>query len=69
MTRKEFAVMTHLERIDKKPSQRSIASGIGSSVGTVNKILAALLERKWITQDLEITENGYNALEPYRVNV
>ena len=67
MTRKEFAVMTHLERIDKKPSQRSIASGIGSSVGTVNKILAALLERKWITQDLEITENGYNALEPYRV--
>ena len=42
MTRKEFDVLTYLERTTGKRSQRAIAQGVGVSVGTVNKILATL---------------------------
>lgn len=66
MTRKEFAVLTFLERAEKKPSQRSIAAGIGASVGTVNKILSILYTNEWITHELDLTVKGYAALEPYR---
>lgn len=66
MTRKEFAVLAHLERMKSKLSQRSIAAAIGASVGTVNKILSALHSNDWITPGLDVTEAGYAALEPYR---
>ncbi len=66
MTRKEFAVLTHLEQAEKKPSQRSIAASIGASVGTVNKLLGVLIDNGWITHELELTAKGYGALEPYR---
>ena len=67
MTRKEFEILAYLERTGKKPSQRTIASGVGVSVGTVNKTVAALCARGWIAADLRLTEAGYQALEPYRV--
>lgn len=66
MTRKEFSVLTFLDQADKKPSQRAIAEGIGVSVGTVNKILATLRANGWIGSALELTREGYLALEPYR---
>ncbi len=66
MTRKEFDVLTYLERTTGKRSQRAIAQGVGVSVGTVNKILATLHEMKWINPDLELTGKGYEVLEPYR---
>ena len=67
MTRKEFDVLTYLERTDGKRSQRAIAQGVGVSVGTVNKILATLHAAEWITPDLTLTGKGYEVLEPYRV--
>ncbi len=66
MTRKEFDLLAYLERTTGKRSQRAIAQGVGVSVGTVNKILATLHEREWITPDLTLTEAGYAVLEPYR---
>lgn len=66
MTRKEFDVLTYLERTDGKRSQRAIAQGVGVSVGTVNKILATLHAAEWITPDLTLTGKGYEVLEPYR---
>lgn len=66
MTRKEFDILTYLDELREKPSQRSIAAGVGVSVGTVNKTLAALHQREWITPQLSITGTGYAALEPYR---
>lgn len=67
MTRKEFDVLAYLERTSGKRSQRAIAQGVGVSVGTVNKILATLHEREWITPDLTLSGKGYEVLEPYRV--
>ncbi len=66
MTRKEFDVLTYLERTRGKRSQRAIAQGVGVSVGTVNKILASLHNLEWITPDLTLTGKGYEVLEPYR---
>ena len=66
MTRKEFDVLAYLERTRGKRSQRAIAGGVGVSVGTVNKILATLHQREWVTPDLQLTGKGYEALEPYR---
>ena len=66
MTRKEFDVLTHLQRTGGKRSQRAIAQGVGVSVGTVNKIVAAFHEWGWVTPDLTLTDAGYEALEPYR---
>ena len=66
MTRKEFDVLAYLERTRGKRSQRAIAGGVGVSVGTVNKILATLHQREWVTPDLQLTDAGYAALEPYR---
>ena len=67
MTRKEFLVLTFLEKAEKKPSQRIIADGVGVSVGTVNKILLSMRERNWVDDKLTVTDEGYEALEPYRV--
>ena len=68
MTRKEFDLLTYLESsTGQKHSQRSIGAAIGVSAGTVNKILAEFHQWGWITPDLEVTEEGYRALEPYRV--
>ncbi|MBQ3202434.1 MAG: NTP transferase domain-containing protein [Clostridia bacterium] len=66
MTRKEFDVLTYLERTAGKRSQRAIAQGVGVSVGTVNKILATLHAAEWITPELTLTGKGYEVLEPYR---
>lgn len=66
MTRKEFLVLTFLEKSKTKPSQRTIAEGVNVSLGTVNKILLALREKDWIHSDLALTEKGYEALEPHR---
>ncbi len=67
MTRKEFSVLTFIEKSKSKPSQRMIAEGVGVSVGTVNKILLTFRANNWIDGNLMLTEEGYAALEPYRV--
>lgn len=66
LSEKQFNVLTYLERNKDKKSQREIAEGSGMSVGSVNKMLAALTEQGYIA-DGSVTETGYKALEPYRV--
>ncbi len=66
LPRKQFDVLTYLEKNSGKKSQREIAEGSGMSVGSVNKVLSALTEQGFIA-DGAVTEAGYKALEPYRV--
>ena len=66
MTRKEFDVLTFLERNTGKINQRNIAEGIGVSLGSVSRVLRSLTEGGYITNYM-LTEAGYTALEPYRV--
>ncbi len=66
LTRKQFDILTCIEKGDKKKSQREIAEAAGISVGTVNKVMVELAEEKLIDNG-KVTEKGYAALEPYRV--
>lgn len=71
LNRNQFEVLVYIEKNNNnKISQREIASNVNLSLGTVNKIIAELLEKKLINIDCEktnITEAGYKALEPYKV--
>ena len=66
LNRKQFTVMTCLERNKQITTQREIAENTGMSVGSVNRVIASLTEQGFL-QDYVITEAGYAALEPYRV--
>lgn len=66
ISRKQFDILTILERNKKKTSQREIAKTSGMSVGSVNNILAKLTEQGLIADGV-LTDDGYLALEPYRV--
>ncbi len=66
LTRKQFDVLTCIEKCSKKKSQREIAEMTGISVGTVNKVVVELSDAGLI-ENGTITEKGYLALEPYRV--
>lgn len=66
ISRKQFDVLTYIEKFNEKKSQREIAESINLSVGTVNKVLASLDELGLVSEGL-ITEKGYASLEPYRV--
>ena len=66
LTRKQFDVLTYIERTEGKQSQRKIAEATNMSAGTVNKVLAELTDAKFLDNGT-ITELGYAALEPYRV--
>ena len=67
LKRKQFDVLTYLESVKHEEStQRDIANGSGSSLGTVNKVLEQLKEAGMV-KDNKITSKGIQALEPYRV--
>ncbi len=66
LRRKEFDVLTYLERTGGGMPQREIAEGTGMSVGSVNRVITSLTENGCIENNA-ITPAGYDALEPYRV--
>lgn len=66
MTKKEFEILTMLTQTDEILSQRRIAENLNCSLGTVNKLLKSLGEKKYYSEK-KITQAGLQALEPYRV--
>ncbi len=66
LLRKEFDILTCLERSGSAKSQRELAEATGMSVGSVNRILNTLTEKGYLSGNV-LTEAGYAALEPYRV--
>ncbi len=66
LTRKQFKLLTFLERTDKKMSQREIADVTGVSLGTVSRTLESL-RNDGLVDGTIVTEKGLEALEPYRV--
>lgn len=66
LSKKQFDVLTLIENQGQKLSQRSIASTLGISLGTVNKILSELNGMNYLCEGI-ITVKGIEALEPYRV--
>ena len=66
LDRKQFKILTYLEKHAGVQTQREIAAATGLSLGSVNKTMNLLAEQKLIEKN-ELTEAGYAALEPYRV--
>lgn len=66
LLRKQFDVLTCMERSNKLLTQREIAEIAKMSLGSVNRTVASLHEQGFI-DDNGITGKGYDALEPYRV--
>lgn len=66
ITRKQFAILTLLERENRKISQREIAERTGMSLGSVSRTLE-MLRNEGLTDGVNVTEKGLEILEPYRV--
>lgn len=66
LTRKQFDMLTFLERQRRTLNQREISSGVGMSLATANRNLSALAEMGYL-DGYTLTGAGYEALEPYRV--
>ena len=66
LSRKQFEVLTFLERTTEKLNQRDIANATGMSLGSVSRTLNSLAEEGFI-RGYKVTEAGCAALEPYRV--
>lgn len=66
LTRKQFDLITYLERIDEKKSQREISLATGISLGSVSRHLETL-RCAGLIDGIKVTKQGYLALEPYRV--
>ena len=66
LSRKQFNILTFLERSKEKVNQRDIAKETGMSLGSVSRTLSSLTESGYIN-GYTVTETGFAALEPYRV--
>lgn len=66
LTRKQFDILTFLDRCSGKVNQREISDGVKMSLATVNRTISALTELGYLSGYC-LTGAGYTALEPYRV--
>ena len=66
LNRKEFKILTFIEKNRTMLTQRELAAATGLSLGSVNSTLSALTEEALVDKD-GLTKAGYLALEPYRV--
>lgn len=65
LTRKQFDVLEALATTSTPLTQRELESRTGHSLGTVNRVLKELTEAGYV-ENSTITNDGVNALEPYR---
>ena len=66
LTRKQFEVLEVLATRCSTLTQREVADLTSHSLGTVNRILKELAEKKLVLDGL-ITPAGLTALEPYKI--
>lgn len=66
LSRKQFDVLTFLEKTEKKVNQRDIASATGMSLGSVSRTLGSLSQEGYIS-GYAVTDAGYAVLDSYRV--
>ena len=65
LTRKQFDVLEVLATTSAPLTQRELESRTGHSLGTINRVLKELTEAGYV-ENSTITNDGVNALEPYR---
>lgn len=69
MNKSVFTIMNFIyEQREKCLTQRIIAEGCKVSLGTVNAIISEIRAMGYIDDDYKLTEDGYLAMSPYRVD-
>lgn len=66
LSRKQFDILSEMAAKSSPSTQRELASMLGFSLGTVNRIVGEMCEAGYISGG-KITQLGLSALEPYRV--
>lgn len=66
LTKRQFDLLTFLEKNKVGGSQRDLARALEVSVGTINKVLNELNDFGYVVDGV-ISSKGISALEPYRV--
>lgn len=66
LTKKEFDILVLLTETNENLTQREFADRFDVSVGTINKTIKKLTDKSYYVNGA-ITEQGRDALEPYRV--
>ena len=66
LSRKQFEVLTCLEKNRERITQREISKITNMSIGSVNRVVSELIDLGYLADGM-LTESGYSALEPYRV--
>lgn len=66
LSRKQFDVLKILATKEDSQSQRDLEKLTGHSLGTINRVMKELSEAGWVSEG-KITNDGIDALEPYRV--
>ena len=66
LSKKQFDILTLIEKSGQKLSQRAIAANLDISLGTVNKVLAELTKNEYLQNGM-IGAKGLEALKPHRV--
>ncbi len=66
LTRKQFDILVCIEQSETELTQRELSEMTGMSLGSVNRTMTSLVEQGFV-ENAKITEQGLNALEPYRV--
>lgn len=65
LTEKQFDILEKLAEADSALSQRDLEKATGYALGTINKVIKELSELGYVNNG-ELTDEGLNALEPYR---
>ena len=65
LSRKQFDILETLATSETPLSQRDLSKASDCSLGTVNKLVKELTEMNYINEGV-ITQEGLNALEPYK---
>lgn len=69
LTLQQFDILNlFFKNQDKKYTQREISDITEISLGKVNETLKELKDNKFLDEDLKITDAGFEALEPYKVD-
>ena len=67
MNKKDFDILRYLSENNGVHTQRMIAEDTKHSLGTVNAILSSFQHAGIINDSYQVTDKGYQLLEPYRV--
>jgi len=65
LTKKQFDILTALATSKEALTQRELEKVTGNSLGTINKVIKELINLGYVNDGI-ITNEGINALEPYR---